>query len=119
MTALHVAVRSSNATMVRYLLANGARTDIKDGSGRTPLDVVNGARALQPAIFAEAEGLTPRTAEPTTSAAALASNAIATAPLPPPAGGRGGAGAGGGARGGNPAAVQEVRAILEEAAKKQ
>ena len=59
MTALHVAVRSQNASFVRYLLDNGARTDIKDASGRTPLDVLNGVPAFQPAVFADADGVVP------------------------------------------------------------
>src|SRR5688572_22482933 len=59
MTALHVAVRSRNASFVRYLLDKGARTDIKDASGRTPLDVLNGVPAYQPAVFADADGVVP------------------------------------------------------------
>ena len=59
MTALHVAVRSRNASFVRYLLDKGARPDIKDASGRTPLDVLNGVPAFQPAVFADAEGVVP------------------------------------------------------------
>ena len=59
MTALHVAVRSRNASVVRYLLDKGARPDIKDASGRTPLDVLNGVPAFQPAVFADAEGVVP------------------------------------------------------------
>jgi ankyrin repeat protein len=89
MTALHVATRSGNVNLVRHLLANGARTDIQDGSGRTPLDILNGVRAFQPAVFADAEGLTPPNA------------------------------AGGGPRGGNPAATQEIRTLLQSAAQTQ
>jgi cytohesin len=90
MTALHVAVRSRNASLVRYLLDKGARTDIKDASGRTPLDVLNGVPAYQPAVFADAEGLVP----PNPNAA------------PAPASGRGAD---------NPAAVEEIRALLRAA----
>ena len=104
MTALHVAVRSRNAGLVRYLLANGARTDIKDGSGRTPMDVLNGVRAMQPAVFADAEGLVKPATENVTINVAPASNAA------PAAGGRGGAA-------GNAAVTQEIRTLLEEAAK--
>jgi ankyrin repeat protein len=86
MTALHVAVRSQNASFVRYLLDRGARTDIKDASGRTPLDVLNGVPAFQPAVFADADGVVPPNP-----------NAAPAAP----------------ARGGNPAAVQEIRALLQ------
>lgn len=97
MTALHVAVRSQNASLVRYLLGKGARTDIKDASGRTPLDVLNGVPAYQPAVFADAEGVVP----PNPNAA----------PAAPAAAGTGRAGGPGG-RAGNPAA-QEIRALLE------
>ena len=89
MTALHVAVRSRNATLVRYLLDKGARTDIKDASGRTPLDVLNGVPAYQPAVFADADGVVPPNpnAAPATAAPA----------------GRGA---------GDPAAVEDIRALL-------
>ena len=100
MTALHVAVRSHNASLDRYLLDKGARPDIKDASGRTPLDVLNGVRAYQPAVFADADGLVP----PSANAAANATAA------PAPAGpARGGGPGPGGRAGGNPAAVQEIR----------
>jgi ankyrin repeat protein len=89
MTALHVAVRSRNASLVRYLLDKGARPDIKDASGRTPLDVLNGVPAFQPAVFADAEGVVP----PNANAA------------PAPAG--------------NPAAVQEIRVMLQGAPRNQ
>ena len=102
MTALHVAVRSRNASFVRYLLDKGARPDIKDASGRTPLDVLNGVPAFQPAVFADAEGVVP----PNANAA------------PAPAGaGRGGSA--GGSGGGNPAAVQEIRVMLQGAPQNQ
>jgi ankyrin repeat protein len=97
MTALHVAVRSRNASFVRYLLDKGARTDIRDASGRTPLDVLNGAPAFQPAVFADADGVVP----PNPNAA-------------PPAGARGAAA--GGRGGANPAAIDEIRAMLQGAA---
>jgi ankyrin repeat protein len=101
MTALHVAVRSQNASVVRYLLDKGARPDIKDASARTPLDVLNGVPAFQPAVFADAEGVVPPNA-----------NAAPAAPRPAGAGRGGGAG---GRGGGNPAAVQEIRAMLQGA----
>jgi ankyrin repeat protein len=106
MTALHVAVRSQNTALVRYLLDHGARTDIVDASGRTPLDVLNGVTALQPAAYADASGTISREA----ALAALAANAT---PTPPPSNTRGGGGARGG---GNPAAVQEIRNMLQNAA---
>jgi hypothetical protein len=96
MTALHVAVRSQNASFVRYLLDKGARLDIKDASGRTPLDVLNGVPAFQPAVFADADGVVPPNAN--------------AAPVPAGAGRGGGAG---GRGGGNPVAAQEIRAMLQ------
>lgn len=108
MTALHVAVRSRNAALVRYLLDKGARTDIKDASGRTPLDVLNGVPAYQPAVFADADGIVPP--NPNAAPAAPATAAPAGA-------GRAGAGGGGGRGGGaaNPAAVEEIRSALQAA----
>jgi hypothetical protein len=44
-SALHHAVRSERTDLVRYLLDKGARTDLKDWSGRTPLDIANGIPA--------------------------------------------------------------------------
>jgi len=41
-SALHAAVQSGRADLVRYLLDHGARTDLKDRSDRTPLDVAMG-----------------------------------------------------------------------------
>ncbi len=37
-TALHFAVLSNNLSMTRLLIHNGARTDIKDRHGKTPVD---------------------------------------------------------------------------------
>jgi ankyrin repeat protein len=98
MTALHAAVRSQNASLVRYLLDKGARPDIKDASGRTPLDVLNGVPAFQPAVFADADGVVPPNP-----------NAAPAAPAPVGAGRAGGAGV----RRDSPAAVQEIRGILQ------
>src|SRR5688572_6356992 len=102
MTALHAAVRSQNASLVRYLLDKGARTDIKDASGRTPLDVLNGVPAFQPAVFADADGVVPPNP-----------NAAPAAAAPAAAGRAGGAGGRGGGGGGNPAASQEIRGMLD------
>ena len=98
MTALHAAVRSQNASLVRYLLDKGARPDIKDASGRTPLDVLNGAPAFQPAVFADADGVVPPNP-----------NAAPAAPAPAGAGRGGGAGV----RRDNPAAILEIREMLQ------
>jgi ankyrin repeat protein len=105
MTALHVAVRSQNSTLVQYLLDHGASTNIIDASGRTPLDVLNGVPALPPAVSAESEGLIPREA-----LAKVAPNAPATIA------GRGGVGARGAAP--NSPVVQEIRTMLQNAATK-
>ena len=105
MTALHVAVRSRNASLVRYLLDKGARPDIRDASGRTPLDVLNGVPAFQPAVFADADGVVPPNA-----------NAAPAAPAPAAAGRAGGAAGRGGV---NPAAVQEIRDMLQGAPQSQ
>ena len=101
MTALHVAARSQNSTLVKYLLDHGARTDIVDASERTPLDVLNGVPALPPHVNADAEGLIPRSELPK-----VAPNAPATR--------------GGGARGtaANSAVVLEIRTLLQNAATK-
>ena len=108
MTALHVAVRSRNVDFVRYLLDKGARTDIKDASGRTPLDVLNGVPAFQPAVFADADGVVPPNA-----------NAAPAAPAAPAPAGRAAGGGGRGGVGGNPAAVDEIRAMLQGSLKSQ
>ena len=101
-TSPSTSLRSQNASVVRYLLDKGARTDIKDASGRTPLDVLNGVPAFQPAVFADADGVVP----PNPNAA------------PAPAGAGRGGGAGG-RGGGNPEAVQEIRAMLQGAPQNQ
>jgi ankyrin repeat protein len=55
LTALHAAVQSGRADMVRYLLDHGARTDLVDWSGRTPIDVAKGVAAKPaPANFGTA-----------------------------------------------------------------
>jgi ankyrin repeat protein len=105
MTALHVAARSQNSTLVKYLLDHGARTNIVDASGRTPLDVLNGVAALPPHVNADSEGLIPREA-----LATVAPNAPATIA------GRGGGGAGGAVP--NSPVVQEIRTMLQNVATK-
>jgi ankyrin repeat protein len=105
MTALHVAVRSQNPALVRYLLDHGASTNIMDASGRTPLDVLNGVPALPTAVGADSEGLIPREA-----LATVAPNAPATIAA------RGGVGARGAAP--NSPVVQEIRTMLQNVATK-
>jgi ankyrin repeat protein len=54
MTALHVAAQKGNAEVVRYLLDQGAKTDLVDSNGRKPLDLV-GTAATPPAAPPSAE----------------------------------------------------------------
>jgi ankyrin repeat protein len=41
-TALHIAVASRDEAFVRLLAARGAKLDVKDKQGRTPLDIAMG-----------------------------------------------------------------------------
>src|SRR5215471_6716089 len=45
MTALHVAVQTGRADLVRHLLEKGANPEIADGNGRKPIDLVVDAGA--------------------------------------------------------------------------
>ncbi len=49
MTALHVAVLTSNTGLVRYLLAKGAKPSIADASGHKPVDLVGAQTGANPA----------------------------------------------------------------------
>ncbi len=93
-TALHAAVLAQNVELVRYLLDHGARTNVADASGRTPLDILNGAPGRRAATNADASGLAPLN-------------------LAIPQGVRGAVAQGG--RGNSPAA-QEIRRLLQNAA---
>jgi ankyrin repeat protein len=44
-TALHLAVTVRSESFIAFLIERGARVDIKDKQGRTPIDVANGAGA--------------------------------------------------------------------------
>jgi ankyrin repeat protein len=96
-TALHAAVLSARPDLVKFLLDHGARADIVDASGRTPLDILSGAPGRRANTNADASGLAPLN-------------------LAIPQGVRGAVAAG--ARG-NPQAVQEIRTLLENALKNQ
>jgi ankyrin repeat protein len=96
-TALHSAVQAGRVDLVKYLLDHGARADVVDGSGRTPLDVLNGAPGRRAATNADASGLAPLN-------------------LAIPQGVRGAVAQG--ARG-NAEAAQEIRTLLQNALQNQ
>ena len=49
MTALHVAAQRGTVDVARYLLENGARTDLADAKGRKPIDLVGTGSGLSAA----------------------------------------------------------------------
>jgi ankyrin repeat protein len=103
-SALHEAARSLRTDLVKYLLDQGAHPDLLDADGKKPIDVVGvqrGGRGGGGAPAAAAAGQAP--------AQGQAKGAGATGP------GRGAAGRGGA----NPAAVAEIRGMLEAAAAKK
>jgi ankyrin repeat protein len=104
-SALHYAVQSGNVEMVGYLLEHGARTDIEDWSGRTPLDIANGV----PAKPVPPDLATARVPDPY---APTDVDNVEDAPVVT-GGGRGGGG------GPAPEVLTEIRAMLEEAALRQ
>jgi ankyrin repeat protein len=99
-SALHAAVQSGRAELVRYLLDHGARTDLKDGSERTALDVANGV---------------PVKPVPTGAGTANIPNPYAPADVTPAREGQQGGAAGARGR----AASPEIRTMLEEAGQKK
>jgi ankyrin repeat protein len=102
-TALHEAARGVQTEIVKYLLEHGANPDILDADGKKPIDVIGVQRAAR-------GGNAP--------APAAAAGQAGTAPAAGAA--RGGApGRGATGRGANPAAVAEVRTMLEAAATKK
>ena len=101
-SALHEAARAGRTDLVKYLLDHGANPELLDGDGKKPIDVIGvqragrgGGRAPAAAAAGQAKG---------NPAGAGALGLLAGAP------GRGGA---------NPAAVAEIRAMLEAAAAKK
>ena len=103
LSALHVAAQSGNTDMVRYLLAQGARADLKDASGRTALDVVNGVPPKPLPLDAAGARIPDPNAQ-----------ANVQVELPAPAGARGRGG-----RGGPPPNSAEIRALLQEAGQRK
>jgi ankyrin repeat protein len=104
LTALHNAVASGRTEMVKYLLDHGAKTDVADWSGRTPMDVAKGvAPKPVPANFGTANIPALAVAGDDTTTVAAGSNSAG--------GGRGGAAP-------RPASP-EIQAMLQAAALKK
>jgi ankyrin repeat protein len=104
LTALHTAVAAGRMDMIRYLLDHGARVDITDVSGRTPIDVAKGVAAKPaPANFGTANIPAPVIPGEDSTLVAAGSNS-----------------AGGGRAGAAPRpASAEIQALLADAALKQ
>jgi ankyrin repeat protein len=94
MTALHVAAQSGRADLVKFLLDKGAKTEIADGNGHKPIELVGVAPAGRGG-----------------GAPAPAAGATAQLAVAPPAAGAGGRGRAGG--GVDPANAAEIRTLLQ------
>ncbi|MEP7354084.1 MAG: ankyrin repeat domain-containing protein [Acidobacteriota bacterium] len=90
-TALHEAARRGQMDMIKYLLDHGADANLLDGDGKKPLDVVGMARNTGAPPPAAAAG-----------AAAPAGRGGGRGPAPP-----------------SPAAIAEIRALLQTASAKK
>jgi ankyrin repeat protein len=77
MTALHVAAQQGRIEEVRYLLAKGAKTDLADGNGRKPIDLVG----TQPGAAAAATSSNLASAAPPAAQASTATRVAETRAL--------------------------------------
>ena len=122
-SALHEAARAARTDLVKYLLDHGANPKLLDANGKMPIDVIGvqrgGRGGAPPAAAAAAAGqlqpldLSKSGVDPA-AAAARVGEVVAAAGARGAGPGRGAPGRGGA----NPAAVAEIRAMLEAAAKK-
>jgi len=60
MTALHAAAQKGQADVVRYLLAKGAKTDVRDASGRKPVDLAGAGAAQSAALSSNVAARSPK-----------------------------------------------------------
>ena len=108
-TALHVAAQSGRLEMVRYLIEKGANRDLVDADGHKAIDLVAAAGT---GLRGNAGGAPPAQGTANGAAAAPAGGGSgAEASAAPPA--RGAPRGGGGS---NPAALAEIRTLLQNAA---
>jgi ankyrin repeat protein len=100
-TALHVAAQTGRVDVVRYLLDKGANTQIADADGKKPIELVGaGGPGQAPPVAANAPSATT----------AIGANGSGAAAAAPAAGGRGGP---------SPAALAEIRTLLQDASSKK